>query len=382
MSGPLQSLSVIDLSRGMAGGLATMLLGDNGAKIIKVEPPAADPLRTHPAHPVWNRGKKSITLDFTKPQAKAIFARLLSSADVLLESWRPGVAARLGIDYPSLHGTYPRLIYCSLTGYGQTGADRDRRGYDGLVQARLGMQWIQQGHRPGPIYMAFAAPTYAGGFMAAHGILAALHARVRTGKGQQVDASLRDAAVVMNRWASAEHVVDTPQPSGLATVRMFMCSDGEYLWVHTGARGAAERLAEVLGLAASSAELSTATRDTMSDRDRAAELLTNAEVIFASHPRSEWMARLDAADVPNRPALHAGECFHDEQVQAIGGVVVVEDRELPGPLREVAPPFRFPAAPPGVPGPAPAAGQHTAEVLSALGFSTDEIERFRREAVV
>jgi len=382
MSGPLEGLSVIDLSRGMAGGLATMLLSDNGAGVIKVEPPGGDPWRVLASNPVWNRGKKSITLDLSKPQAKSILARLLSSADVLLESWRPGVAACFGIDYPALRDAHPRLIYCSLTGYGQVGAEHDRRGYDGLVQARLGMQWIQQGHRPGPIYMAFAAPTYSGGFMAAHGILAALHARVRTGRGQYVDASMRDAAVVMNRWASAEHVAEASPSPGLPTVRMFACSDGEYLWVHTGARGSAERLARTLGLAERIDGHSSAQKGAVSSRETAGELLQKAEVIFASQPRSEWMARLDAADVPNRPALHAGECFDDEQVQAIGGVIAVDDPELPGPLREVAPPFRFQSFPPGIPGPAPKVGQHTATVLAEIGFSEAETERFRREGVI
>jgi len=381
MSGPLETLSVVDLSRGMAGGLATMLLSDNGARVIKVEPVGGDPLRVIATSPVWNRGKKSIMLDLGKPQAKPILSRLLKSADVLIESWRPGVAARLGIDYLSLRDEPPRLIYCSLTGYGQTGSERDRRGYDGLVQARVGMQWTQPGHRPGPIYMAFAAPTYAGGFMAAHGILAALHARARTGRGQHVDASLRDAAVVMNRWASAEHVLTTPQPVGLTTVRMFQCSDGEYLWVHTGARGSAERLAHALGLAESVIGLSSTQTSAMTARETAALLLQKAEAILASRPRSEWMARLDKADVPNRPALHAGECFDDEQVQAIGSVVAVDDHELPGPLREVAPPFRFRSAAPSVPGPAPMVGEHTGEILLELGFSDAEIVGFRRDAV-
>ncbi|MBI4234263.1 MAG: CoA transferase, partial [Chloroflexi bacterium] len=253
MASPLEGVSVVDLSRGMAGAIATMLLADYGASVLQVGHPRGDPFQTLPAMHVWNRGKKSITLDLGRPQAKGVLFRLLDTADVLLETFQPGYLARLGLDYPSLRERYPRLVYCSLTGYGQEGPERDRPAYDGLVQARAGLQgqrWgAQGGHRTGPLYMAFAAPSYAGGFLACVGILTALHVRELTGLGQQVDTSLADASRAMSRWSWAERVPPSAtRGPARSMVRVFRCADGEHLWAHTGARGAFERLMKALGM--------------------------------------------------------------------------------------------------------------------------------------
>ena len=366
MSGPLDGLTVVDLSQGMPGALATMLLADNGARVVKVEPPGGDPFCSFPPTTVWSRGKRSIVLDVAEPRARRDLLRLLSTADVLLESFRPGETARLGIDYRALSHQLPRLIYCSLTGYGQEGSERDRFGYDGLVQARTGLQWIQQGHREGPIYMGFATPSYAGGFVASYGILAALHARAATGRGQHVDASLRSSTIVMQRWLWSDVVADAPEPVRLSIVRMLQCQDGEYLWVHTGARGSFERLMKVLDLMEFLPDGGGVRPDSTTTQEEADRLAERVRQALASKPRAEWMAILDDADIPNRQVLYPGESFADEQVNAIGTVITVEDPEL-GPLREVAPPYRFDRTPSGHPGPAPRVGEHTDEVLAELG---------------
>ena len=385
MSGPLDGLSIIDLSQGVAGALATMLLGDNGARIVKVEPPGGDSFRVLPPLRVWNRGKKSITLDLGKPQAKDVLFRLLYDADVLLETYQPGVTARLGIDYPSLRDRYSKLIYCSLTGYGQEGSEKDRPAYDGLVQARTGLQWLQEGHRDGPIYLGFAIPSYSAGFMASYGILAALHARAKTGQGQHVDTSLRNGTIMMQRWGWSEPVPDAPEPGGrLMMTRVFQCGDGEYLWTHTGARGSFERLMRALGLTEFIAERTGtqgARMDTITTREVAAQLNKRAEEVFASKTRAEWMDHLDGYDIPNRPSQYPGEAFDDEQVNIIGAITDVEDPEL-GTLREIAPPYRFELTPHGQPGPAPRPGEHTDTVLEGLGFSQEEIRSFRDQGVV
>ena len=381
MSGPLQGLSVVDFSRDMAGALATMLLADNVASVIKVEPPGGDPFRRNPPMVVWNRGKKSIILDLRKPQASEVVSRLLDGADILVESYRPGVSARLGIDYASLKDRYPHLVYCSISGYGQEGSDRDRRGHDGLVQARMGLQWLQEGHRKGPIYMGFAFPAYSAAFTATYGILAALHVRARTGLGQHVDASLRSGTVIMNRWAWAEKAPEAPELPRLEMTRMFKCGDGEYLWTHTGARASLERLLRLLGLAEFMTDQGEVRVDTITTRETWARLNQRAEAIFASRPRAHWIELLDAADVPNRPVLYAGDAFEDEQVKAIGAVATVHDPVL-GPLKEVAPPFRFEITPTTVPGPAPRPGEHTLEVLAGLGFNDGEIQSLQDAGAV
>lgn len=370
MRGPLDGLTVVDLSSGMPGALATMLLADNGARVIKVEPQGGDPFRSFPPTAVWSRGKQSVTLDLSEAEGRRDLLRLLDRADVLLESFRPGKTARLGIDYPSIKDEYPRLVYCSLTGYGQTVSERDRFGYDGLVQARTGLQWIQQGHREAPIFMGFAAPSYSGGFTASYGILAALHARAVSGRGQHVDSSLLGSTMLMQRWLWSDVVADAPEPVRLSIVRMLQCQDGEYLWVHTGARGSFERLVRVLDLAEFLPDGSGVRPDSTTSREEADRLAHKVEGVFASRPRAEWMEILDEADIPNRQVLYPGESFADEQVNAIGAVLTVDDPEL-GPLQEVAPPYRFQRTPSGHPGPAPRPGEHTAHVMAELSKPTN-----------
>ena len=241
MSGPLDGVSVLDLSHGATGAMTTMLLADNGASVIKMEPPGGDPLATSPVFKVYNRGKKSIILDLKKKSGVELLKRLASKADILLETNRPGVAKRLGFDYATLHPAFPRLVYCSLTGYGQEGAQRDRPGYDALVQARMGMgwDWVQglysKPHQraDGPLYLGFAFPSASAAYAASYGILAALTVREKSGKGQYVDASLLSGTLIMSRWAWAKGLPepsDTPPPGGNRL--WFQTKEGSYFWIH------------------------------------------------------------------------------------------------------------------------------------------------------
>ena len=153
MAPVLEGLRVLDLSWGVAGPVTTMLMSDYGADVIKVEPPGGDPFRSYPGSLVWNRGKKSVVLDLKQERAAAAFHELVQTADVLVESFRPGATERLGISYDQLHAENPRLVYCSITGYGRHSQASGRPAYDGLVQARSGIQNEQAGHRPGPVYL-------------------------------------------------------------------------------------------------------------------------------------------------------------------------------------------------------------------------------------
>jgi len=384
MPGPIADVTVLDLSSGMAGSLCTMLLADNGASVLKVDPPGGDPLAKGAAFRVWLRGKKSVTLDLETQEGKDILFRLLPTADVLFETYQPGVAKRMGIDYETLKQRAPHLVYCSLTPYGQDSADKDRPAYDGLVQAQMGLQTTQPGHRPPPIYMGFAFPSFSGAYSASYGILGALHARTVTGRGQFVDASLRGGSIVMNRWGWAAIPPEeggAPRGEGGLT-RAWQCSDG-LLWTHTGARGSYERMLGALGLADKlPKEVLAASRmdQTMTPAQRS-QLLKDVEAVMASHKRQEIMGLMDDADVPNRPVLRAGEAFNDEQVKAIGGVVTVADPEL-GDLREVAPPFDFEKTRPTTPATAPKLGIHTAEILGRAGYTAEDIQGLRFRGVI
>ena len=177
---PLEDLTVLDLSWGTAGAVTTMLLADRGAAVVKVEPPGGDPFRATPGYAVWNRGKRSVVLDLGEPGDLASFREVAETADVVVESFSPGTTSRLGIDEPTLRfSRNPGLVYCSITGYGRTSAYRDRPGYDGLVQAHLGLQNEQPGLRDGPVFLHTPLPSFGAALLASAGIRAALVARGR-----------------------------------------------------------------------------------------------------------------------------------------------------------------------------------------------------------
>ena len=268
MAGVLSGLKVLDLTWGIAGPMTTMLLGDNGADVTKIEPPGGDPFRNQLGYKVWQRGKKSAILDLKNAADKEAFLALASTADILVESYTPGTTGKLGIDYATLSKLNPRLIYCSITGYGRDNELSQRPAYDALVQARSGLMFEQRGWpegalnhmnglpdpfpdleipqedvqgapRPGPLFVASHWPSLGAFFIASMGISAALRARGITGKGQWVEASLLQGcfAGAAGVWQRAEK----PQVDGFDTWILnsksskghFQAKDGKWLhnWV-------------------------------------------------------------------------------------------------------------------------------------------------------
>ena len=385
--GPIEGIRVIELSNNQAGATAGMLLSDYGATVIRIDPPGSDGGRSKPGYLVWNRGKKSVTLNIESPQGRDALLRLLEGADALLETLEPPEMARLGLDYETLHARFPRLVYCSLTGYDIDGPDWGRPGYDGLVQARGGIMtggnWgpaigsEQAGHRPGPKFMGFAAPSYSAGFFACLGILTALYVQGETGRGQHVNSSLHGSTMAMSRWGWAEDPGPSSAPSrGL--YGLWQCQDGEWLWTHTGARNSFDRFMDVFGFQ----EYSASIPDPLPwSNELTRELRQRVAEAFKTKPRAEWIRLFDESDCPNQPTLHPGDSFDDEQVQHIEMVVNVNDPEL-GTLQEVGVPIKFERTPGAVQASAPPAGAHTVEVLQELGFSGEELESLRRDGVI
>ncbi len=384
MAGPLTGFRILDLTWGITGPLATMLMADNGGDVVRVTPPGdpdvsgPDPSASHPGYVVWNRGKRSLALDLRRPEGVAVLHRLLAQTDALIESWQPGAADRLGLGYEALHVRYPRLVYTSVSGYGQRGSDRDRPGYDGLVQARMGLQDIQQGHRDGPIYAGFAMPSYSAAFLVVIGTLTALVVRERTGRGQHVDTSLRDGALAMltMNWALAEKGQEryaTPVWQKRLLVEMFKCGDGHWLHLHTGAQGAFERLVQGIGASEyAGVPLDEAKWSAMFDK---------ATAWFASHTREEGLAMLRKQDVPSLPIHPPGEALRDAQSIAMKFAEKVRDPEL-GELEEIGLGLRFEKTPGAIQGSAPRPGQHTDELLATAGYSQGEIAGLRRTKVI
>jgi crotonobetainyl-CoA:carnitine CoA-transferase CaiB-like acyl-CoA transferase len=382
MAGPLTGIRVVDLSFGLAGPVATMLMADNGAAVTRVSTPRGDPSLDTGGYPVWNRGKQGIVLDLEKADGVAVLEKLLADADVLVESFVPGEMERLGLGFAALHAKFPRLVYTSISGYGQEGEDRDRPGLEALVQARVGAMYNPQFKpRAGPIYCGFPMGGYAAASLAVIGTNLALYAREATGRGQHVDTSLRDGVLAMMamHWSDLEK-----GPKGFASYSMknrgpgivdiFACKDG-FIHLHTGAEGAFERMMDGMGMLADYPE-----KNNIPDPDWQ-RMLERTAAWFRAHTRDEGIAMLNKADVPALPVLQPGEAMHDPQSIALKFSEVVRDPEL-GALEQVGLALRFAKTPGAIRGPAPRAGEHGDEILRAAGYAPAEIARLRAAGVL
>ncbi|HEY7437944.1 MAG TPA: CoA transferase, partial [Acidimicrobiia bacterium] len=238
-AGALDGVRILDLSWGIAGPLGVLLLAEQGADVIKVEPPGGDPFRAYDGYAVWNRSRRSVTIDLKEPKGLEALLRLVDEADVLVEAFRPGVTERLGIGYDALHARNERLVYLSCPAYPEGHRLAQRPGYDALVQASSGQQWEQPGWRPGPIFLHMPMPSMGAIFLVPSGILAALVAREATGRGQHVRTSLFQGALLYTTqiW---QHVEKAPAqfhdlmgksyPPGIHQQMLFEVADHE--WVH------------------------------------------------------------------------------------------------------------------------------------------------------
>ena len=367
MAGPLTGFKIIELSTGRAGPLAGMLFADNGAQVIRVVPPTPDTSLESAGYPVWNRGKKEAVIDYRAPQGAAILERLLADADVLLETFAPGEMDKLGLGYDALHAKFPRLVYTSISGYGQTGSERDRPAYEALVHARTGI--MNNEHykpRPGPIYTGFPMGGYGAAMLAVLGSVAALVVRETTGRGQHVDTSLRDGALAYyamywNKVGKGESgfAAYSMKNRGPGIVDIFKCSDG-FVHLHTGAQGAFPRFMAGMGMEKDYPELNN-----IPDPDWQ-RMLERSRDWFLAHTRDEGMAMLNKADVPALPVMEPGEAMHDPQSKAMKFSEIVHDPVL-GDLEQVGISLRFSKTPGAIQGPAPRRGQHTDEIIKGAG---------------
>ena len=369
----LAGLRVVDLSWGIAGPLTTMLLGDHGADVVKVEPPGGDPFRATPGYTVWNRSKQSVVLDLHDRDDRAACRRLIAGADVVVESFSPGTTARLGVDYDTIRDENPGAVYCSITAYGRTGAARDRPGYDALVQARWGLQDVQPGHRPGPVFLHLALPSFGAALVASVGIHAALLARDRTGRGQWVETSLAQGALtwMTQIWNRAE----TPTPTLTELWRFkdfpptpcFEAGDGK--WFHPMPQGIAlarRHLGDDPGGDPDELPFDGAAKG---DYETRRSYFAAAREVFLQRDRDEWVALLQANDVSCQPIGTAEAALDHPQVVHNGASVVVD---LPGvgPVKQFGHAYRLEHHDAAVPIPPPAVGEHSASVLASLPDAT------------
>ncbi|MEO5700423.1 MAG: CaiB/BaiF CoA-transferase family protein [Casimicrobiaceae bacterium] len=405
--GPLAHLTVLDLSRVLAGPWCTQLLADLGATVIKVEKPGSgDDTRgwgppflkdregrdtgESAYYLACNRGKLSVAIDFTKPEGRELVLRLAREADVLVENYKVGGLAKYGLAYPALAAINRRLVYCSITGFGQDGPYAARAGYDFMIQAQGGFMSVtgERDDRPGggPQKAGVAISDLMTGMYASTAILAALAHREHSGQGQYIDACLFDTTVAMMAVMDMNYLVSGISPGrvgnahpNIVPYQVFGCADGHII-LAVGNDGQFARFSAVAGHPQWSADPRFARNvDRVKNRDLLVPIIA---AVMATRTQQDWLASLEPASVPCGPINRVDQVFADPQLIARG-----MQRDLHHPLAGTVPqvvtPLRFSAAPLAYERPPPLLGEHTAAVLaSRLGIDAAGITALASQGVI
>jgi crotonobetainyl-CoA:carnitine CoA-transferase CaiB-like acyl-CoA transferase len=393
---PLEKIKVLDLTQVMAGPFCCQLLADMGADVIKVEPPGiGDQARRSmgftmkgedtAAFLAVNRNKKSVTLNLKDGEAREIFYRLAREADVLVENFRPGVTKKLGIDYETLKEINPRLIYASISGFGQTGPYAARAGYDLIAQGMSGVMSVTGEPGRPPVKCGVPIGDLSAGLFCAFGVLTAYLARQSTGRGQYIDTSLFEGALALSIWESAELWATgrIPQPFGsahrlTAPYQALRTRDG---YINVGANN--QRLWKRLCTAIGREDLIEDERFATNERRMAnrEELAGELESTLRERTTGEWMEVLLEAGFPAGPIYNYRQVFEDEHTLAREMMVEME-HPVEGTVRGLGIPVKLSETPGAVRRAAPLLGEHTRETLRRLGYSEEKIaELEEREAI-
>jgi crotonobetainyl-CoA:carnitine CoA-transferase CaiB-like acyl-CoA transferase len=394
--GPLDGVTVLDLTRVLSGPYCTMMLGDMGARVIKIEQPGrGDDTRA------WgppfingestyflsiNRNKESVTLDFKRSEGRDLLDALIARADVMVENFRAGALARHGLDHATLEARYPRLVYASISGFGQTGPRRDEPGYDAVIQAEGGLMSITGPENGQACRLGVAVADLISGMFAAHGILAALLARDRTGHGQHVDIGMLDATAALltyqaGIWFASGHApvrMGNRHPS-IAPYDTFPAADGEFV-LAVGNDAQFRACCTVLDLT----ELPQDERFRTNDArvQHAAQLRDRLGARFRLRTRAAWIAALTAAGVPAGAVRDVGEVLEDPQIVAREMVTTIE-HPLLGSLQQLGIPVKFSLTPGSIRSAPPLLGQHTDDVLrNDLNIGVGRIAQLRASGVI
>jgi len=396
VDGALMGVRILDFSRVLAGPYCTMMLGDLGAQVIKVENPAGGD-DTRQWGPPWlngqaayylslNRNKRSVTLNLKHPKAQTIAKQLIATADVMIENLKAGTMKQYGLDYETLCREYPRIVYCSITGYGQTGPDRDRPGYDVIIQGEGGLM-STTGPVEGPPYkVGIAVVDVTAGLYASQAILAALLCRERTGRGQYIDIALLDAQVAWLLNVAQNYLV-SGQPSmrcgnanpNIVPYQVFETADG-YIVVAVGNDGQYQRMCEVADrpdLWADERFQTNASRVTRRD-----ELVPQWQAVFRTRPTAVWVEALNAHNIPAGPINDIPDVLRHPQVIARQMVQTVEHPKV-GTIPMLGPVPKLSETPTRIYQAPPMLGEHTDAILQdELHYTKEEIAALRREGAI
>jgi crotonobetainyl-CoA:carnitine CoA-transferase CaiB-like acyl-CoA transferase len=402
---PLDGIHVLDLTRVLSGPYCTMLLADMGARVIKIEqpgkgddtrawgppflypgghnPPAGGPDVGESAYFLSiNRNKESVTLDFKHEEGRALLERLIAKSDVVVENFRPGTLTKLGLDYQTLAPRHPRLVYCSISGFGQTGPRTKEAGYDAVIQGEGGLMSIT-GPPDGPSYrLGVAIADVVSGMFAAYGVAMALFARERTGRGQEVDLAMLDSVAALLTYQAGNYFASGNVPGRLGNrhpsivpYETFAASDGDFV-LAVGNDEQWRRFCAVAGLPDDPRFATNRQRVTGYDEVRpfiAERLRTQS--------RQHWIDRLTAARIPCGSVRNLQELFADPQIHAREMVAQLEHATI-GQLRVLGVPVKLSDTPGAVRTPPPRLGEHTDAVLHDLGLNAAAIADLRRQKVI
>ena len=389
MTSALDGITVLDLTRGVAGAIATMFLCDNGARVIRIEAPKGQGSR----HMVWDRGKESIVLDIFTPDSgdahakeaalspdgagritgtaddAGTFRKLVQNADVVVESFSPSSRFQSVVSYGTLAPINPRLVHCSITAHGRRGPLRDEPPIDELVMSRTGILASQPSFRPGPVHVAFPIPSVGAALLAALGIVASLYGRERTGLGRAVETSLMSGAMLYTPAVAGGTLKSRPfgetPAGGRPFYSLFECADGSWIQLGCIHSGFVRRAAAAMGIAHVMSDPRYGDGYDLSSDEVRAELFDIVAGAIKLKPYAEWAPRFDEADVPYARAGDAEYAIDDPQVRENGMVVEVDDPDV-GTVLQMGLPIKLSATPGAVRGPRPRRGQHTPRVVDAL----------------
>jgi formyl-CoA transferase/CoA:oxalate CoA-transferase len=394
-TGPLAGLRVLDLSRILSGPFATMILADLGAEVVKLENPIGGDDTREWAPPYQgdqsayflsiNRNKRGIAVDLKSDAGREVALRLADGADVLVENFRPGAAARLGLGYPELSVRNPRLVYASISGYGQTGPDAALPGYDAIAQALGGVVSVTGEATGPPVRVGTPVADLGAAMWAAIGVLAALHARSTSGRGDWIDISLLDGQIAWLTYVAGGYFAsgEVPRRYGSAhptivPYQALRTSDG-YLMVAVGNDSLWRRFAPIIGLPELAGDTRFATNpDRVVHRD---ELIPLIEAALASRASAEWAAELSRAGIPAGAINTVDRALSHPQVLA-RDMVLTAEHPTAGTLRMPGSPVRLASHTATVRRPPPLLGEHTDEVLTELGYTAAAIASLRQSGVV
>ena len=389
MNGMLSDITVLDLTTFLSGPFCTMMLSDMGARVVKIETPATGcPTRQNPPFingesayfMSLNRGKKSITVNLKSERGKNIFFRLAERADVLVENFRPGVMKRLGFDYETLSERYPRMIYASISGFGNTGPFREKGAYDMVIQGYGGIMSITGNPGGEPVRVGYSVADLAAGLYGALAITGALRVRDKTGRGQYLDVAMFDCQVALMENAIARYFAtgEIPGPLGnrhpsIAPFQAFKSATG-YFTLTASTDQQFGNLCDAVGMPALKTDERFLTkRDRVRHVDAIEELFGK---IFAERPKEYWIGLFERHNIPCGPISDVGELVESPQVKA-REMIIALDHGKAGRIRMAGPPIKASLTPLAAQGAPPLLGQDTVSGLTRLGYAQDEIDALR-----